>query len=39
MEDDGIDRERLQRIVKEEIDKCTDTSLLDLIYKLLLCSA
>lgn len=35
MEDDGIDREGLRQIVKEEIDKCTDMGLLDLIYKLL----
>lgn len=33
--DDDIDREWLRQIVKEEIDKCTDTCLLDLIYRLL----
>lgn len=39
MEGEGIDGEALRQIVKEEIDKCTDTGLLDLIYKLLVCSA
>ena len=38
MEGEGIDGEALRQMVKDEIDKCTDTSLIDLIYKLLVCS-
>lgn len=38
MEGEGIDGEALRQMVKDEIDKCTDTGLLDLIYKLLIYS-
>ncbi len=38
MEDDSIDGEALRQIVKAEIENCTDTSLLDLIYKMLVYS-
>lgn len=37
--EESTEGEALRQMVKDEIDKCTDTGLLDLIYKLLMCSA
>lgn len=39
MEDSDGDGVPLRQLVIEAVEKCTDTSLLDLIYKVLVCSA
>ncbi len=36
MEDAGTESKTLKQVIIEEIQKCTDPSLLDLIYKLLI---
>lgn len=35
MEDDGGEGEALRQLIAEEVKKCTDIDLLDLVYKLL----
>lgn len=34
-----IEEEALREMVKSEVEQCTDASLLDLVYKILVCSA
>lgn len=36
MEDDGGEGEALRQLIAEEVKKCTDIDLLDLVYKLLI---
>lgn len=39
MEDSDSDGVPLRHLIIEAVEKCTDTSLLDLVYKVLVCSA
>lgn len=39
MKDSDSDGVPLRQLIMEAVEKCTDTSLLDLVYKVLVCSA
>lgn len=39
MKDSDSDDVPLRQLIMEAAEKCTDTSLLDLVYKILVCSA